>query len=238
MPGRQTNPLAAKLKGSGVAIHDLAAPPSRLLKAKQALLDLAVQGRTAAERRAAESEFKFRIVTALIEHIPFAADEAGSLTHIDREWEIKTGIAKQSAMNQGWMLALHPDELPKALGAWNDNSLSQGRVDFEARVRMQTGDYRWYRFRAAKLAYLDSGPATWYGTMEDVDERHKAALEHEQTQSALVHLSRLSAMGTMASTLAHELNQPLTAITNYIRVARICLRDNGGKRSRRCDRRG
>lgn len=43
-----------------------------------------------------------------------------------------------------------------------------------------------------------------------------AAHELKQLQNELIHISRVSAMGTMASTLAHELNQPLTAIANYL----------------------
>ncbi len=39
----------------------------------------------------------------------------------------------------------------------------------------------------------------------------------QELQSELVHVSRLSAMGEMASALAHELNQPLSAITNYMK---------------------
>lgn len=39
----------------------------------------------------------------------------------------------------------------------------------------------------------------------------------EAMQAELIHVSRVSAMGTMASTLAHELNQPLTAVVNYVR---------------------
>ena len=45
-------------------------------------------------------------------------------------------------------------------------------------------------------------------------------------QAELHHVSRLSAMGAMASTLAHELNQPLTAITNYVRGIRRMLGDH------------
>ena len=47
----------------------------------------------------------------------------------------------------------------------------------------------------------------------------------QELQSELIHVSRLSAMGTMASTLAHELNQPLTAITNYLESTRDLLDD-------------
>jgi two-component system sensor kinase FixL len=54
------------------------------------------------------------------------------------------------------------------------------------------------------------------GAMVDVTEVRKAELKVQQLQSQLIHVSRLSAMGTMASTLAHELNQPLTAVTSYV----------------------
>ena len=50
----------------------------------------------------------------------------------------------------------------------------------------------------------------------------------EALQNELIHLSRMSAMGTMASTLGHELNQPLTAIVNYASVARHSIPEGAG----------
>ena len=49
-----------------------------------------------------------------------------------------------------------------------------------------------------------------------------------ELQADLHHVSRLSAMGEMASGLAHELNQPLTAIMNYVQASRRILRAAGG----------
>lgn len=54
------------------------------------------------------------------------------------------------------------------------------------------------------------------GFVRDLTERQKIEARLQELQSELVHISRLTAMGEMASTLAHELNQPLSAITNYI----------------------
>lgn len=51
----------------------------------------------------------------------------------------------------------------------------------------------------------------------------EASSRVQQLQAELIHVSRVSAMGTMASTLAHELNQPLTAIVNYVRGSRRML---------------
>lgn len=53
------------------------------------------------------------------------------------------------------------------------------------------------------------------GFIQDLTEREEFEAQLEQLKSELIHVSRLSAMGTMASTLAHELNQPLTAIASY-----------------------
>lgn len=54
------------------------------------------------------------------------------------------------------------------------------------------------------------------GAMVDLTPVRKAEHKVRQLQSELIHVSRLSAMGTMASTLAHELKQPLTAVATYI----------------------
>ena len=61
------------------------------------------------------------------------------------------------------------------------------------------------------------------GFIRDLTERHKTEERLESLQSELIHVSRVSAMGTMASTLAHELNQPLTAVANYVEAIRDML---------------
>ncbi|MBK6411626.1 PAS domain S-box protein [Sphingopyxis sp.] len=58
------------------------------------------------------------------------------------------------------------------------------------------------------------------GFIRDLTERQNTEARLEALQSELIHVSRVSAMGTMASTLAHELNQPLTAVANYVEAIR------------------
>lgn len=55
------------------------------------------------------------------------------------------------------------------------------------------------------------------GFIRDLTERQQTEARLQELQSELVHISRLTAMGEMASTLAHELNQPLSAIANYVK---------------------
>ena len=58
------------------------------------------------------------------------------------------------------------------------------------------------------------------GFVRDLSERQVTEARLQELQSELVHISRLTAMGEMASTLAHELNQPLSAIANYLKGSR------------------
>jgi two-component system sensor kinase FixL len=61
------------------------------------------------------------------------------------------------------------------------------------------------------------------GFVRDISERQSTETRLQELQSELVHISRLTAMGEMASTLAHELNQPLSAIANYLKGSRRLL---------------
>lgn len=77
--------------------------------------------------------------------------------------------------------------------------------------------------------HLSIGEATggaqrlFTGFVRDLTERQRTEERLDALQSELIHVSRVSAMGTMASTLAHELNQPITAVTNYVEAVRNLL---------------
>jgi two-component system, LuxR family, sensor kinase FixL len=71
---------------------------------------------------------------------------------------------------------------------------------------------------------MNSGGRRYFtGFVRDLTERQKTEARLQELQSELVHISRLTAMGEMASALAHELNQPLAALTNYLKGARRLL---------------
>jgi two-component system sensor kinase FixL len=67
------------------------------------------------------------------------------------------------------------------------------------------------------------------GFIRDLTERQQTEARLQELQAELVHISRLTAMGEMASALAHELNQPLSAIANYVRGSRRLLESHAGE---------
>lgn len=120
-----------------------------------------------------------------------------------------------------WKDRLHPDEKEAVLRSFDDA--------IEGKDRRWSATYRFLRDDGGIADIFDRGfiirdadgkALRAVGAMADLTERHRAEAELRRMQAELIHVSRLSAMGTMASTLAHELNQPLTALGNFISGAK------------------
>ena len=75
-----------------------------------------------------------------------------------------------------------------------------------------------------QVGKMESGGEHFYtGFIRDLTERQQTEIRLQELQSELLHMSRFTALGEMASTLAHEINQPLTAITGFLRGSRRML---------------
>jgi two-component system sensor kinase FixL len=70
------------------------------------------------------------------------------------------------------------------------------------------------------------GKRFFTGFIRDLTERQRTEARLQELQAELVHISRLTALGEMASALAHELNQPLSAIANYMKGSRRLIEKN------------
>ena len=86
---------------------------------------------------------------------------------------------------------------------------------FEIRFKRKSGEYFDALVYEAPLIDGNGQHVGWMGSVLDITERKRAEEFARQQQEKLQHTSRLVAMGEMASALAHELNQPLSAIASY-----------------------
>jgi PAS domain S-box-containing protein len=93
----------------------------------------------------------------------------------------------------------------------------------ESLVLTKAGDERMIAWRTK---IITGGEGEFLGTLssgDDITERKGAEARMHEMHDELLHVSRLSAMGQMSSTLAHEINQPLAAIGNYVRAGLTML---------------
>ncbi|HWF01247.1 MAG TPA: PAS domain S-box protein [Caulobacteraceae bacterium] len=108
----------------------------------------------------------------------------------------------------------HDSYLQRYLATGERRIIGQGRVVVGERADGSTFPME------LCVGEMRTGGHPWFtGFVRDLTERQEAAARLQELQAELVHISRLSAMGEMASTLAHELNQPLTAVGAYLQGA-------------------
>ena len=122
-----------------------------------------------------------------------------------------------------WVAQLHPDDSRPARAALQKALRVGGTSVAEFRTVAADGTVRWVR-GIGKLVHDAAGnPVQVVGLNQDITESKQAAFEMKRLQKEQIRFSEVSAVGTMASTLAHELNQPLTAIANFVRGIRRSL---------------
>lgn len=93
-------------------------------------------------------------------------------------------------------------------------------------IRTNKGNARWIRI-TGDVEQTNGKAARIFGTKQDITTEKLAQEQIQALQTELIHLSRLSAIDAMKSTLAHELNQPLAAIAVYVSALRNVLK--GGR---------
>ncbi len=127
--------------------------------------------------------------------------------------------------------------MPRGHRESHDGYLTRYRTTGERRIigigRVVTGERKDGATFPMELAVGEMNSASgrfFTGFIRDLTERQETEARLQELQAELVHISRLTARGEMASTLAHELNQPLSAIANYIKGSRRLLDDGDPKR--------
>jgi signal transduction histidine kinase len=131
-----------------------------------------------------------------------------------------------SAQWDDWVSLLHPDDREKSRNYWSNCLRTGAAGEHSYRVRSAQGDYRWFLSRFEPLRASDGTPLLWIGATLDIEELKRAeqALqeEHErlrQLESDIAHINRLSIMGELAASLAHEIAQPIATARNNARAA-------------------
>ncbi|MCI0418112.1 MAG: ATP-binding protein [Acidobacteria bacterium] len=173
-----------------------------------------------------ESEKRHRTLAKLSPVGLFRADADGRCLYVSEHWCEVSGLSGEEAKGDGWVRAVHPEDRDCVVSGWQE--AVRMRKSFKAEFRLQhpSGKTIWV-FGQSVPELDESGKVTGHvGAVTNITERKDAEAEASRHQADLAHVLRLSTMGEMASGIAHELNQPLTAIVNYSRGCIIRLRQS------------
>jgi PAS domain S-box-containing protein len=160
-------------------------------------------------------EKRLRDVVETIPAMTFTTLADGSSTFVNKRWTEYTGLSVEQSSGAGWQHAIYPEDLVPHSEKWR-TSVATGEVfEDEARFRRAAdGEYRWFLVRGVPLRDRHGKIMKWYGTLTDIEDRKRAEQEREklrQLEDDLAHTNRVSMLGEMAASLAHEIKQPIAA---------------------------
>jgi two-component system sensor kinase FixL len=132
------------------------------------------------------------------------------------------GAPRPQIVGREWLGFIHGDPEQERAKLLLDGALTSGTSrEREFDCMDAAGSARRIYWRCIARRAADGAPAGWLCSGQDVTEQARQEAEKHLAQQRLTRVSRLATLGELASEMAHELNQPLTAITTY---ARACER--------------
>jgi PAS domain S-box-containing protein len=166
-------------------------------------------------RQVRREEKRLRDVIEGIPAMAFSVHPDGSPDLINQRWLNYIGSSGATAADgRDWQAAIHPIDAEKHINKWRAALASGEPFENEARHRSACGEYRWFLVRAVPLRDKHGKILKWYGALTDIEERKRAEEERERLrnlEAELAHTNRVSMLGELTASLAHEINQPIAA---------------------------
>ncbi len=175
-----------------------------------------VSQRKEAEDVLRESEERLRIALASGHFGTWTVDPAKASVDLDPiargifdlEPGIKPDLFEFAAL-------MHPDDQARYSEVREGILADASTLDFEYRIFRRDGELRWLHATGTRLED-DAGGTKMIGVIRDVTEQRESEERLRLLQNEFAHLARVNDLGEMAAAIAHEINQPLTAISNYL----------------------
>ena len=185
-----------------------------------------ISERKTAEQALRDSELRLRSTLDTVPDGIIVINERGAIQSFSGAAERLFGYAAGEVIGRNVAMLMpspykeaHDSYLDRYLRTGEHHIIGIGRVVVGLRKSGETFPME------LQVGEFAAGPRRFFtGFVRDLTEQQEAKRRIHDLQAELLHASRLSVMGQMASTLAHELNQPLTAVVNYLEAARHLLK--------------
>lgn len=146
---------------------------------------------------------------------------AGDIQLVNKPILDYTGRSVEELQDWANTDTVHPDDLAHVIAAWKDAIETATLLEYEHRLRRADGAYRWFHLRGLPLRDEAGAILRWYVLLNDIDDRRNAEEALRRTQARLSRAAQVATVGELAASIAHEVNQPLSAV---VANGHACLR--------------
>ena len=160
-----------------------------------------------------DSEQQFRTLADSIPQLAWMAEPDGDLFWCNHRWYEYTGKTASQVRGWGWQMVHDPEILPKVIEKWRASLSSGEPFEMVFPLRGADGAYREFLTLASPVRDAHGNIVRWFGTNTDVTDQRRS-------EEALRRSEKLAATGRLAASIAHEINNPLEAVTNLVYLAR------------------
>jgi len=137
----------------------------------------------------------------------------------------RLGISKSEHLSfENYLQLIHPGDREVIRFAVSRTLQGSGDLQVEYRMTGPDGTTRWIAAHGQVERAISGKPLQLRGVSMDITERKQAEDELQEHRNELAHISRVSALGQLSSSLAHEINQPLGAILRNAEAAELFLK--------------
>jgi PAS domain S-box-containing protein len=171
-----------------------------------------------------ESERQLRMLAEAIPQQIWRADISGRIEYCNQHLLDYIGGPADSLRGESFFSILHAEDALLFRQAWEAAFVAGFKFEAEARVRGAEGGYRWFLVRGIPHRSEDGKIARWYGIHIDIEEQHGTQQRLLSAHEDLSRFSRNMSLAEMAASIAHQLNQPLTAVVTHASACRRWLR--------------
>jgi PAS domain S-box-containing protein len=175
-------------------------------------------------QRTAELAAVQRELSQIINTIPALAWSAwpdGSAEFFSEHYLAYVGLPAEQMLGGGWIEAIHPEDRAALVSVWQSILVTGTPGEAEARVRRFDGEYRWFLQRANPIRDATGRVIKWYGINTDIHDRRLSEEALSEARAELANVTRVTSLGVLTASIAHEVNQPLSGIMTN---AGACLR--------------
>ena len=187
------------------------------------LLAALFQERHAKTNALRESEARFRSMADSAPMLIWMTNTGKQGEYFNRGWLEFTGRSMEQELGDGWTEGIHPEDLDQCLKTCKAAFDAREPFNMEFRLRRGDDDYRWLADYGIPRYAPDGAFAGYIGSCVDITDGKRDELQLQEQRAELTHLSRVAVLGELTGALAHELNQPLTAILSNAQAAQRFL---------------